>query len=610
MTKKIIAAFAASTCLTACLLAPAMAQEITTLDEISVTANRGETEAARAGATVEIVTREDLQEAGDARLVDYLATLPGLSVTTAGGIGNATTLRIRGAGGAYFSVLIDGIDVNDPSASQNSFNFGSLTTADIGRVEVLKGAQSALYGSEAIAGVISISTNQATEMGLSRNYALEYGSYNTRRFSLNQSYMGARGTYAVTLSHVRTDGWSSADENDGNNEDDGHEGTRLSFTGDYDLTDSVTVGGAAFWQKTETEYDEYGSGPMDGTPDEKNSATSYGVRGVVKVEGDVLAQEFSAQFYQIDRESSGTNSRGSSYYPNLGTRKALAYGASMDLSPNVTLSFGADATREGYRADDFYVESDMVGAYAETQWAALPNFDAVASVRRDEHSVFGGETTGRLAMAWRPQEDITVRASAGTGFRTPSLYELHDLTYGNSSLTPETSRSFDLGIEKRFDAGFAKATLFRMEITDLIDWIGGGYVQVPGTSDMQGLELSGGWALSDSLRLQGSYTWTEASDAAGDRLDRVPRNDLVLRLSADLSDELHSNLSVRHVSDHLDRGTPLPDYTLVDLSVAYGISDISEVYLRVVNLLDEQYQTVRGYGQSDRALYVGIRGSF
>ncbi|QPM91207.1 TonB-dependent receptor plug domain-containing protein [Pseudooceanicola algae] len=596
----------------ACLLAvPAAAQEVTPLAPITVTANRGETETARSGATVEIVSQDDLEQAGDIRLVDYLATLPGLSLTTAGGIGNATTLRIRGAGGAYFGVYVDGIDVNDPSAAQISFNFGSLTTADISRVEVLKGAQSALYGSEAIAGVISISTNRATEPGLSQSYALEYGSYNTRQLSLNQSYMGTRGTYALSLSHIETDGYSSADENDGNTEADGHEGTRLNLTGEYDLTDALTFGGAAFWQKTETEYDEYTSGPVDGSPDEVTKATSYGLRGFLRFDGAILEQEISAQYYRIDRESRGTNTWGASYYPNLGIRKSLAYAASMDLSNAFTLAFGADATRETYDGDTFVAETDQLGAYAEGQWAPSETFDLVASVRHDDHSVFGGETTGRLAAAWRPRSDVTLRASAGTGFRTPSLYELYDPWYGNSDLQPETSKSYDLGVEKRLgESGFVKATLFRMEITNLIDWVGSGYTQVEGESTMQGVELSGGWRLSETLRLDTSYTYTDAEDASGARLDRVPRNELALRLAADLTPQLRGGLVVRRVSDHLDSGTPLPDYTLVDVTLGYDIAKDREIYLRIVNLLDEEYQTVRGYGQSDRAFYVGIRGNF
>ena len=202
---------------------PAVAQAQDTgvyfLDEITVYANTSEIELSRSGSTVEVATQEDIQNSGALTVHDFLNTLPGISVTANGGIGTTTSLRVRGSSGRYLGVYVDGIDVNDPSAPQIAFDFGSLMADDVSRIEVLKGSQSARYGSEAIAGVINITTNRATEPGTFHTVGAEYGSNNTSRVSYNLSQRGDRGGAAITFSHVKTDGFSAADENDGNTAD-------------------------------------------------------------------------------------------------------------------------------------------------------------------------------------------------------------------------------------------------------------------------------------------------------------------------------------------------------------------------------------------------------
>ncbi|RII37891.1 TonB-dependent receptor [Pseudooceanicola sediminis] len=600
--------------LTGAVSQTAIAQDAIDLDAITVTANRGETtERSRTGSSVDVVTEEDLKSSGTTRLADYLISLPGISLSGNGGIGASTNLRIRGADGRYIGVYIDGIDVNDPASTQVSFDFGSLTTQGISRIEILKGAQSALYGSEAIAGVINITTNQATEPGLSQSIATEYGSYNTTKLAYNLSYLGARGSFATTLSHIRTDGFSTADENDGNTEADGHEATRLSFSGDYQLTDTVTVGGAAFWATSESEYDEYSGGPVDGlTHDETSEKDQLGLRAFARVDAGAVQHEFSAQYYQNDRLSSGTNSYGAFAYPYFGQRWSLGYHGQTELSV-ATLTFGADATRESYKNDGDSGANDMLGLWAQADWHLADEWELVTVLRHDDHSTFGGTTTGRVSLAWLPDPDLTLRAAVGTGFRAPSPYELYASYYGNPDLQPETSTSYELGIEKRLGAGSFNATLFRTEITDLIgyDRATYAYTQTEGTSWMQGLELSAKSQLSDRIAVSAAYTWTDSRDAkTGDRLARVPLHDIALRLNADLTPEISGALSVRHVAGLNDSTGSLPDYTTADVSVRYAISDESDVYLRIENLLDEQYQTARGYGTSDRAVYFGLRSSF
>ncbi|MCA0940144.1 TonB-dependent receptor [Salipiger pacificus] len=607
----------AATALTAAsLCGAAFAQDDYDLGTLTLSANRGEsTELSRSGVTVEVVTKEDLEQSGETLLADYLARLPGVSVTANGGIGSTANLRVRGLPSKYVGVYIDGIDVTDTSGPQIQYDFGTLTTADVSRIEVLKGSQSALYGSEAIGGVINITTNRATEEGLTQSVAAEYGSYNTRKLSYNLSYLGTRGSFASTLSYIDTDGFSAADEDDGNREDDGHEARRLSFSGDYALTETITVGGAAFWQVSDSEYDE--DGPTDGdTHDELSESDQYGVRAFAHLETGAMSHELSAQYYEIDRKLSGSNSWGSFEYPYEGRRWSLGYQGQTELSA-ATLTFGADATRERYESGGTDGDQDTLGFWAQADWHLSDAVELVTVLRHDDHSEFGGKTTGRISLAFLPTPDLTLRASVGTGFRAPSLYERFDVWSGNSDLTPETSVSYELGVEQRFGAGYVGATLFRTEITDLIDYyydpvtFEGGYVQIDGTSWTQGVELTGGVNLSESLSLAGAYTWTDSEDAqTGDRLSRVPLHDLSLSLDADVTDAFRAGLTVQHVSGLEDVAETLDDYTVANMNLRYALTDQAELYLRVENLFDEDYQVVKGYGTSDRAAYFGVRASF
>ncbi|PWE33264.1 TonB-dependent receptor [Maritimibacter sp. 55A14] len=600
--------------------AVALAQDPFTLDEIVFAANLDATEAARTGASFSIITREELEKAGKTRVADVLDGMSGISVASDGGLGAATNVRVRGLSGQrYLGVRIDGIDVTDPSLGQTGFDFGRLTTAGIGRVEVIKGSQSALYGSEAIAGVIDISTNRATENGTVTSVEAEGGSYDTLRGSLNVSTLADRGEMALTLSRVQTNGFSAADENQGNTEDDGFEATRLSFTGAYDLTDTLRVGASGFYEDSEVEFDEFGG---DGTPDEETEGETWGLRGFADLTTGAVTHTFAASYFENDRHTTGTTAFGTTNSRFVGDRVELSYKGLADLGESLKLVFGGDWTDEGFDTSTNTGSQITRAVFAQALLAATDTLDLSVAARLDDHSGFGSRVTGRASAAWRPAEGWVLRAVAGTGFRAPSLFERFDSQFGNPGLKEETSVSYELGVERHFDnGGNVKLTAFYTEIDDLIEFVTlttfpnpftGQFRQVPGTTETSGVELSGRLPIGERIALFGNYTYTEAETAAGPRLLRVPRHDLLLGAEADVTDRLAGRVTVQYVADLLDIGTPaeLPDYTVVDASLTYAVTDEAEVYFRIENLFDEEYQVVRGFGTSDRAFYAGVRASF
>lgn len=604
--------------LTLLAAAPALAQEAFDLGEIAVFANKSgrDTDLDRTGATVLVVTQKDLDQAGETAVMDYLARLPGLSVSANGGLGGNADLKIRGQSGKYVKVLIDGIDVTDPSGPQTQFNWGGLTTSGISRIEVLKGSSSSVNGSRAIGGVVNITTLRRPENpGLETTLNAEGGSYDSWRLGGSVGYSGTRGGLAFGINRVQSGGFSASNVG-GASEPDGYQATQLTLSGDIEATDTLRLGFSAYAQDAQGAFDEFGG---DGAPpfDEYSTIETRALRGFAELQTGAVTHTLSATWYRNDRTSTSNGF----LTPFMGERRKLDYTGVYARSDALTYTFGADWERESFDSGFDRGEEDNSGAFGEVLYAPTADIDLAASLRYDDHSSFGGNLSGRLAAAWRLSDATTLRAVAATGFRAPSLYELNSTLYGNSGLQPEESASFELGIEHRFGAGsYLKATAFHTEIDNLIQFVTltswplpftGQYQQVAGTSTSKGVELSGAWALNDRVSLFGNYTYTDAADATGAPLLRVPAHDAVIGLEASFNADWSGNLALHHVADRpAEFGTVMSDYTVVDAVVTYAISDTATAYLRVENLFDEDYQTAAGFNASGRAVFAGLRAAF
>ncbi|MCR8825754.1 TonB-dependent receptor plug domain-containing protein [Pseudosulfitobacter koreensis] len=572
------------------------------LGTITVSASQTPVETARTGTVVEVVEKEEIENSSSFTVDDTLDTLPGISLSGNGGLGASSTLRIRGLSNRYIPVYIDGIDMTDPASTQTSYNFGGLTTAGIGRIEVLKGSQSALYGSEAIGGVINITTARATEMGTQLRYAFEAGSYDTYAATFGIATKSERGELAFTFSHIDTNGFSAAEEDAGNPEADGYRGTTLFLTGAYDATDTVTLGFALNYLDSETDQDGFRVDDLTA----QEFSTRLGARVYAEIAGDAIDHTVALNYSTTEREYPvGFNQN------FKGERTEATYKGITQVGA-VELAFGAGYSQEEFAVDTISGTYEIASIFGEAQYAASEDVDVSFALRHDDHSTFGGFTTGRLAANWRVTTDTTLRAAIGTGFRAPSLYELFHPVYGNPTLEQEESRSAEIGVEHRLAMGAEiKATAFYTEIDNLIQFSGGGYNQVPGTSTSQGVELAGRVALAAGTDLFGSYTYTDAEDANGNQLIRVPEHDFVLGVEADLTDRLSGQLVLNHVAGRADDGgSAMADYTVVNVSATYDFSDTTQGYMRLENLTNEEYQTSFGYGTSDRAVYFGVRASF
>ena len=603
--------------LVSALAVPAQAQEIE-LDEIVVTANQTETEKAKVGASVSTVSAAQLSGAQGVRATAALEKLPGVTLRTLGPIGTQAGITIRGVPHTNIIVRVDGIDVTDPSGTQVSYDFGRLSFGDVSRVELARGAQSALYGSRANGGVISMTTRRATEEGLSQEAALEGGSYRTLGLSYGLAMKQGPSDVALTLSHYETDGFSAADESLGFTEADGYRADRLSFAAGHEFSNGLKLSLNGFYDDSWMEYDEEDSGaPLDGTTDDQEDRIQKALRLSAAFSTGAVNHVFEAAYFDSDRVLSGTNSFGAFLFNFRGTRETLGYRGNADLANLGAVTFGLERVGETYfddtGSDSQQFETSINSAYTELAMAPSDALDVVLSLRADDHSRFGNFTTGRISANWRILDETTLRFNLGNAYRAPSNYELFDASYGNDALQPETSTNIDLGIEKRFgDKGMVAATLFAVDAQDMIDYsyTTYAYVQVPGTVRRRGLELEGNWTFDNGVTVDGNYTYTDSTTAvtldSSAWLNNAPRHQLSLGLGAEIGAGWASNVSATHSAGRVD----LPSFTVVDLGVTKELSEGREAYLRIENIFNEDYQSVSGYGTSGRAAFVGLRAKF
>ena len=585
--------------LSAAIVVPqaAVAQDVFELDEAFVFSGLLPVEVNRTGSTVEVVEDEDL-EGSEPGLENTLDRLPGVSVTSNGWLGTSSTIRVRGLDSKYVGVTFNGIEVTDPSSTQTSLNFGSFTRGLVGRLELAKGSQTTVYGSDAIAGAINIETWRPEVDGRSGEAFAEVGSFGTFSGGLSYGYRDEAGEVALTLTRTQTDG-ISARSAAAVADDDAFEETGLSVSVRRNLTDSVTVGVTGFLTDGFSEFDQSATDPVA-----QLDLTRTGVRAFAEVSGGDIEHEVGVSYFENDRNdlfSPFTNRF-------VGERLKLDYLGTVDLSATTSLAFGADWTEETSTLDGVVSDASNGAIFGELLHALGEATDLTLGLRHDLNSDFDDQTTARLAVAHRASETMTYRASVGSGFRAPSLYERFGPFAPATTLSPESSIGGEIGVDAAYENASYGATVFYTEIDDRIGFGTTTYVQAPGTTVAQGVELSADWAVG-TADVFAAYTYTDAA-TEGTRLLRVPRHDLALGVSGNLSESLTAEVDVRAAYDTLDFGGPSDDFIVTNLTLTQALTDTTDAYLRVENIFDEDYETIPGFSMPGLSVFAGIRASF
>lgn len=636
---KIACALAAQTALATLALAPAHAQ-ITELEEIVITPNRMAGDKVKTGSKVETVTKDDIEKQQKATVLDYLTLVPGVHVATPGGIGQEASVSIRGADKKYIKTLFNGIDISDPTSTQVQTSYQHLLVGGIAGIEVLKGSQSTLYGSDAVAGVIGINTLGAVEQGIRHDVLIEGGSFGTVRGGYTLSGASETGKAAASLYGISTDGISAAllngspavDSNPLRLEADAYRNITATFAGEQKLSEYFSVFGSGLLINSSADYDDGENPPTDNT---KNVTHSTQKAGRVGFNLDLMEGRFrntvSAQIFDIDRDLSSVSGFGPFSATYLGRRTKVDYQGAFDATDWATIQVGGDYEEQKAEVTDNYGTdtSDSMsigGVWGQVVVEPLDNLSLTAAYRHDEHSAFGGYGTYRFSGAYLlPDSGTKFHASFGTGFRAPSLYELYAPGgTGNPGLEPEQSAGFDIGVEQRFldDRLVADVTYFQLDTKNLIDYLydpnGPDYYQTVGVTKRNGVEASLAWSAAPWLDIGAAYTYTRTRQPDGLSRPRIPEHDLALTATVRPAEKWTVTATAHGVVNVMDRivagggatDVQLKDYLLVDARLAYKPTESTEIYLRGENLLNQKYELIKGFGTPGTSVYAGFKATF
>ncbi|KAB2939977.1 MAG: TonB-dependent receptor [Hyphomicrobium sp.] len=575
-------------------------------------ANRTPTDAAKVGSSVSVITEKDIDAQSKTFLQDYLQQVPGVNVVTTGGVGSQTTFRMRGLNQNYIKVLVDGMDLSDPSGTQTSTRLEHLMVGDTAQIEVLKGSQSTLYGGDAVAGVISLDTKFARQPGLFQSGGGEYGTYNTWRGAYTAGYADANGSnVAFTVQSLETDGFSAARLG---TEDDGYKNLTFSGRGEYKVSDEVTVFFAARSLDAQLEYDSSGV-DRDNVVDTVQQAGRVGAN--VSLLGGRFVNTFAIQGMQTQRDA--VEPPFTSWFD--GDRIKGEYRGTFSFNERLAIVSGVDWEQLGFESMfDARQSVDITSPYAQLIVEPIDGLVLTGGGRIDNHSLFGEYDTHRLTAAYLvPKSETKFHASYGTGFRAPSLYELYSFS-GNTNFVPETSVSWDVGVDQgfmgnRYGVG---ATYFQIDIDNLITFDNFNFIyqQLPGTTHNEGVELTAFAKLTPTTIISAGYTYTESTEPDGTRSVRLPRHNLALGFSARPIDKTSININGLYVADSIDGVfAPFPvfekqkvdDFFLLSAKVGYEVLPGATAYVRGENLLDEDYVTAIGYNNPGLTVFGGVQ---
>ena len=612
-----------------------------TIDNIVVTASRSPMAKADIGSSVTVINRQQIDLRQARFVTDLLRSVPGFAVSQAGTMGSQTQVRVRGAEANHVLVLIDGVRANDP-ASGDEFRWELLSTSNVERIEIVRGPQSSLWGSDAVAAVVHVITQSGGDRPRINAYA-EGGSHNTLNGGLNGGTGGDTWSLGFGLERLDTDGTNNSR---GGNEDDGSDMTTASVSAQLRPSANLTL---KFGLRAVDAYAQFD--PVDffvsGLPEDGDVATDseryyWSAGATLSAVDGRLVHHLDARYLDTANRNLTDGSLNSS---TASDRKTFTYQADIQIGENLlSMAVEHERTRFAQRGeigfgDPNQDQSMSVSSFiADFQGKSIDRLTWLISGRYDNYSDFDSALSGRLSLAYEVGNATRVRANIGTGRKAPTFTDrfgfFPGLFIGNPNLKPERSVSYDLGIDQTLldDSLELQFSVYYQDLEDEIN----GFVLDPdtflftaeninGDSTRKGVEASATLNLTGNLNFGGSYTYTDSTEndgsANGMRELRRPRHSGSLSAGYRFLND-RANLSL--VADYGGTSTdiffpPFPasseivaleSHWLLDLTASYDINRNSKVFARANNLLDEDYEQVFGYRTPGRSAFAGIRVSF
>jgi len=615
MTTKTLSLVTATLLLSTHLFAEETLQDITVVSATKIIQNIKDVT-----SNVDVITAQDIEERGFTTVTEALDSLVGISFTQNGGLGQSTSVYVRGMDSKRTLVLIDGIRYNDVT-SLNGAPFEHLMIDNILQIEVIKGAQSGIWGADASAGVINIITKDAKQ-GTHGSVHAEKGSFNTNKYGVTISK--TIEDFYVKMAHnvVKSDGFSAQTKEGADLdtlEDDGYKNTTTVFNVGYAINETNKIDISHTIIDATGDYDTFGNPDGIATHTTNDTFSSINFNHVDSFnELNVYAKRSTFDRTYTEPDFTGVVKT----TPYKGKVEEFGLNSKIPYASTDFLVVGAEY-KKFKQADSIQKDFENKGFFI-TNSNTFKGFLGgetilTESIRHDTFSTFENKTTFKIGLKHTHEaiEGFSTSLNYGTAYNVPSLYQLYS-PYGLDTLNPESTTSFDVTLAYKD----LKISYFDTKIEDMIDFDSTTfkYANIAGTSKISGLEASYQKEVFSDFLLSVNYTrLLKAQDQEGNDLKRRATDTVKLAVDYYGITNLHLGLDTQYVGSRTDvkfnpdfskSDVETGKYTVLNFTANYNVTQELEVYAKIVNLTDEEYQNVYGYATSPRAFYTGLRAKF
>lgn len=589
------------------------------IEEIIVTATRTETPVSQLPDSVTIISNEQIEQQKATTVFEALRSVPGLNIRKSGSIGRQTEMTIRGSSSSQVLVMIDGVQVNSPT--QGFFDFANLTTDNVERIEVVRGPQSTLYGSDAMAGLINIVTKKGKgrpKLGIRSEFGTPERMYNE---AINSSGSIDKFHYSVDVARI---------DSDGRGADDDYDKTNISSGFGYEINEKTDVHATMRFNDSMVNIDD---GAFRQDPNRFSQNEDFNMNAVYNQSlADWWSHKLKFSFAGTDLTSIDR--------PNPGTAETISSRFRLDTQIYTgdwqhtikyrdidTVVFGFEF--ENQSADNRTFDRVLInrGWYFQNQLKLWDRVFFNAGVRIDDSSTFGKDVNPKFSIAYHLKEtDTKFKINYGKGFRGPTLNQLFFPNFGDPTLKPEESESYDLGLEQYLleDKVSFGVTYFNNRFSNLIQAVDtGGFVfraQNVGFVRTEGIEAEAVIKPFKGLTVRGTFTKTNTRDGAKKELIRQPRKHGSVNINYRFLDKFNINVddTITGNSREGTNGggiTPPGRPTIrtntgvhkLDATFTYDFSKHLQFYTMAENLLDIQYDEILGFRSAGAGFFFGIK---
>ena len=581
------------------------------LEPLVVTgANNSQQLVANLPENVSIITAEDLEKSHATTLTEALNRLAGIAFSSNGGLGTSTSFYLRGFDSKRTLVLIDGIRYNDPTGL-NGAEIQHITLDEIERIEIIKGAQSGIWGADASAGVINIIT-KASKKGYHMSAKTEHGTYGLQKYIATASYKNDLINIKLSASQLETTGISAAESKlgdlnfgtrglDAGFEADGYKNNSNSLKLGYQISSKHYLELSANTISTYTEYDD---GSADDNDTKFSTINNIFYQALYTFENENSELKIAYKASHFDR-----NFDNLSPYTGAVSEWIVTERINGDKEDFILLGASSQEFSQDKSGSTDLNANYQTNSIFGSNYNKIDNTIVSESIRIDSYNSFDNTVTGKLGIKQSINDNLALKLNLASGYNVPTLNQLF-ASYGNPLLSPESTLSSDI----TFEISKFKLTYFYNEITDMIAWEGVGYTNILGQSILQGTEITYSADLIKTINLGLNYTYLNAKDADGFTLARRPEHQADLRLTYAPRKEFSLLTHIQYIGTRYEladnQGAQTGEYTLINLVANYNINKKLKAYIKVDNLFDTFYQVVDGYGTAGLSGYIGLSASY